>query len=160
MLRTSQRSPAAQRQNKRVVSLADENGAVLLEFALSSLLFFTVLFGILDFGQAIWRYNMAADLAQEGARWAAVRGVSSLTPASAADVQAYVQSRSPGITVTVTTTSVDASRQCTTTSVNPSSLHPGSGMCVSVEATYTRSSALIPIPSLTLRATAQMIMAR
>jgi Flp pilus assembly protein TadG len=159
MLRTPNR-PAARRQNKRLVSLVDEKGAVLLEFALSSLLFFAVLFGILDFGQSIWRYNMTADLAQEGARWAAVRGVSSLSPASAAEVQAYVQSRSPGIAVTVTTTSVNASRQCTTTSVNPSALSAGTGMCVSVEASYNRGTALIPVPSLTLRATAQMIMAR
>ncbi len=49
-----------------------ETGDAIVEFALASALFFATLFGILEFGQAVWRYNMLAELAQEGARWASV----------------------------------------------------------------------------------------
>ena len=81
--------------------MRNERGAVLVEFAIASIIFFVALFGILDFGQSIWRYNMVADLAQEGARWAAVRGSTSTTPATEADVRAYVQARAPSMFVTV-----------------------------------------------------------
>ncbi len=136
-----------------------QTGATLVEFALSSILFFTVLFGIIDFGQSIWRYNMMADLAQEGARWASVHGATSISPASMADVQTYVRTRSP-IFVTVGTTRTNASHECIEGLVDPSTLNPGDGFCVDVRGNYSRVSALIPIPSMTLRARAQMIIAR
>lgn len=145
---------------RRFPTIADDRGAALVEFALSSILFFTVLFGVMDFGLAIWRYNMTADLAQEGVRWASVHGSHSTSPASTSDVQTYVQSRALGMSVTVTTTSVNGSRQCTATSVNPSTLSEGSGICVLVQTWYTRGTVLIPVSSLTLHSQAQMMMAR
>lgn len=146
--------------SRRLSTIADDRGAALVEFALTSVLFFTVLFGIVDFGLAIYRYNMTANLAQEGVRWASVHGSRSTSPALASDVQTYVQSRAPGVTVTVATTSVNGSRQCTATSVNPSTLTDGSAVCVRVQASYTRGSLLIPVSSMTLQTQAQMMMAR
>ena len=52
----------------------DDCGAQLVEFALASTIFFMTIFGVMGFGIAVWQFNMVADLAQEGARWAAVRG--------------------------------------------------------------------------------------
>ncbi len=138
----------------------NQDGATLVEFAVSSILFFTVLFGIIDFGQSVWRYNMMADLAQEGARWAAVRGKTSGTAkASAVDVQTYVRARSP-INVTVNTTATNAAHECIETAVDPLDLAPGDGFCVTVVGSYARVTSLIPIPSLTLTGRAQMIIAR
>jgi Flp pilus assembly protein TadG len=139
----------------------NERGAALVEFAVASILFFTVLFGIIDFGQSIWRYNMMADLAQEGARWAAVRGHTSATlQATAADVQTYVQTRSP-IAVTVNVTRTDtATSQCIEAFVDPQDLNPGEGFCVSVVGSWSRVTSLVPIASMTLNGRAQMIMAR
>ncbi len=125
-----------------------------------SILFFTLVFGILDFGQAIWRYNMAGNLAQQGARWASVHGAKSLSPATAAQVESYVQSLAPGMTVSVTTTSANGSHQCTATSVDPSTLENGDAVCVKVQASYGRMTGLIPITSLTLQSTASMIISR
>ena len=140
--------------------LSNERGATLVEFAVSSILFFTVLFGIIDFGQSIWRYNMMGDLAQEGARWAAVRGKFGDTPATAADVQTYVRARTE-LNVTVNTTRVDpVSHHCIEGLVDPSTLSPGDAFCVNVQGSYSRVSALIPIPSMTLHGRAQMIIAR
>src|SRR5262252_3023122 len=84
-----------------------ESGQTLVEFALASLLFFTVLFGTIEFGLMVWRYNMLSDLAQEGARWASVRGATSFSipyaQASKKNVEDYVKGRAVGMAVTVTT---------------------------------------------------------
>jgi len=106
-----------------------ESGSALVEFSVVSLVFFMTLFGLIEFAQAVWHYNMVANLAQEGARWASVRGsgaTGAVSPASAAEVQSYVQTRALGLSVAVATTSVDATtKACTATAVNPSSLSTG-----------------------------------
>ena len=54
--------------------LRSERGQTLVEFALGLVLVVITLLGTVQFGVAIFRYNMVSDLAQEGARWAMVRG--------------------------------------------------------------------------------------
>jgi Flp pilus assembly protein TadG len=128
-----------------------EDGQSLIEFALTSVLFFMMVFGIIEFGLAIWQYNMVSDLAQEGARWAVVRGSSStlLPTATSTELQNYVQSRSPGFTVTVTATPAD-----------PSSAGPGTPISVQVTSSFSPVSALIPTTTLNLTSTATMIVQR
>ena len=127
-----------------------ESGQTLVEFALGALLFFTVLFGTVEFGLAVWRYNMVSNLAQEGARWALVRGsTSSILRASNSDVQKYVQGRAPGMTVTVTTP-LGA----------PSALKPGEMVSVKVQMAVAPLTQLIPHGTLTFSSTASMVMAR
>jgi len=126
-----------------------DEGQSLVEFAFASVLFFMLVFGTIEFGLAIWQYNMVSDLAQEGARWASVRGSSSSIPASASDLQTYVQSRSPGFTVTVTATPSD-----------PSSAGPGGTISVRVQSSFSPVSALIPSTTLSLESTAKMIVSR
>jgi len=124
-----------------------------VEFALASVVFFITVFGTIEFGLAIYQYNMVADLAQEGARWAAVRGSTSTLIASpgatAADLQAYVQSRSPGFTVTVTATPA-----------NPSAVGPGEIIAVQVSSTFSPVTSLIPSATLNLQSTARMTVFR
>jgi Flp pilus assembly protein TadG len=131
----------------------DQRGSTLIECALGSVLFFMTLFGILEFGQAVWRYNMVANLAQEGARWATVRGSGAsggMTPASAAQVQTFVQSRAVGLNVTAPTPPTS----------NPSTLNAGDQVVVKVQTTFTPLTTLIPHSTITLSATSKMIMAR
>jgi Flp pilus assembly protein TadG len=141
-----------------------EAGSAIIEFALSSMLFFATLFGILEFGQAVWRYNMMANLALEGARWASVRGAGAtgaVTPASATDVSNFVRGRALGMNVTVATTSVDGTtKACTTSPVNPSSLSAGGRLCVKVSHTFTPATALIPNAALLLQSTTQLTVVR
>lgn len=125
-----------------------DRGQSLVEFAFASIVFLLVMFGTIEFGIGIWRYNMVADLAQEGARWASVRGVKGSTQATAADVQTYVQSRAPSFNVTVTTSPV------------PGVLVAGSTVTVLVQTTYTPLTPLLPIGAMTLRHTATMTMSR
>lgn len=138
---------------------ADEHGATLIEFALASLLFFMTVFGTIEFGRGVWQYNMMSDLAQEGARWAAVHGAANSSAcststqaacrASAAQIQSYVQSRSPGgFAVSVTTTPA------------PSSASIGSIIMVTVSSSFTPVVGIIPHSTLTLTGTAKMIVQR
>ena len=129
-------------------ALRDTRGQTLLEFAFASLLFFLTMFGTIEFGLAVWQYNMMSDLAQEGARWASVHGASSSSPASAADVQTFVQGRALNFTVTATTTPV------------PSTVAPGSTITVQVQSTYSPLTSLIPQTVLTLQSTAKMVVSR
>ena len=55
-------------------------GQALLEFALMAPLFFTMLFGIVDFGRVVWASNAMANAAREAARFAVVHGGSGTTP--------------------------------------------------------------------------------
>jgi Flp pilus assembly protein TadG len=126
----------------------DDRGQSLVEFALASVLFLMTLFGTIEFGRAIWQYNMMSDLAQEGARWAAVHGVNSLAPASTADVQNYLNTRGLGFTFTVTTTPT------------PSTIGQGSTITVQVSSSFTPITGLIPQATLPLQSTATMIMQR
>lgn len=50
----------------------DETGAALLEFALFAGLLLVLLFGIIDFGRALFTANNLTAAAREGARYAAV----------------------------------------------------------------------------------------
>jgi Flp pilus assembly protein TadG len=140
-----------------------ERGETLVEFALGLTLFLTILFGTIQFGLAVWQYNVISNLAQEGARWASVHGKNAGSPANRAAVEAFVRSRAVGMTgVTVDTYSADATtKACTTTPTNPNVLTAGDGICVWVQKPATSFTALIPFASgAKLGATAQMIMAR
>lgn len=127
----------------------DRDGQSMVEFALSSVVFFTLVFGVIQFGLAVWQYNTVSSLAQEGARWASVRGSTSSTPATAAQLQTYVESRSPGFAVTVTATPA-----------NPSAVPPGSTISVRVVSSFAPAMALLPSATLSLESTAKMIVTR
>jgi hypothetical protein len=129
--------------------LRSERGQTLVEFALGLVVLVITLIGTAEFGVAIFRYNMVSDLAQEGARWAMVRGSGSGSmKASIADVQNFVRSRALGINVTVIT------------SVDPMSLVSGQTIQVEVQHVFPMFTRIVPLGTITLRSTAQMIMAR
>ena len=77
--------------------VADQHGQSVVEFAVSSLLFFLLLFGIIEVGLAIYRYNLVSDLAQEGARRAVVCGSASVLPGGNCDIDSYVRNRAAGL---------------------------------------------------------------
>src|SRR5436190_1182309 len=126
------------------------HGQTLVEFALGSMLLFTVLFGILIGAIAVFRYNTVSDLAQEGARWASVRGATA-PPALRADeaaVRTYIRGRSlGGATLTVTT------------NASPSALGPGQTVRVVVSQSVP-ALGIGPFRTLTVQGTAEMVMAR
>ena len=82
-------------------------GQAMVETALAFTIFLTVVFGLIEFSQAVWTYTLLSHAARAGTRYASVRGASSKTPASASDVQTVVKAQAVGLdpnkmTVTVT----------------------------------------------------------
>jgi hypothetical protein len=47
-----------------------ERGAALVEFAIGATVFLTVMFGVVEFGRALWTHNALSDAARRGARYA------------------------------------------------------------------------------------------
>ena len=58
------------RRNK--VSRRNERGAALVELAIAGGIFFTALFGVLEFSRLLWTHNALADATRRGARWASI----------------------------------------------------------------------------------------
>jgi len=127
----------------------NERGETLIEFAFAAIIFLTIIFAVIEIGIAVWKYNIISNLAQEGARWASVRGNSTgaIQHATTTDVQNYVQSRSLGIPVTVTTTP------------SPDSVIPPAIVTVSVSTTVTPLTALVPF-GVTVTSSAIMTLSR
>ena len=133
---------------RRVRILRDDLGAELVEFALMSVAFFTIVFGTLEFSRLIWQYNIVANAAKEGARWASARGATSDSPATSDSVSTYVQTRVYGMTVTVTTT------------WNPTTKKAGSVVTVAVSGSFVPIVPILPQNTITLSSTAQMMISR
>jgi Flp pilus assembly protein TadG len=124
----------------------DARGQSLVEFALASFVFFATIFGTIEFGRGIWQYNMMSDLAQEGARWAAVHGTGSASPSDQTGIQNFVSSRSPfSVTVTAGPSPIGAA---------------GSIIEVTVRSSFQPLTSLIPNSSIPLSSTATMIVQR
>jgi len=133
-----------------ITRASNESGQSLIEFAVASTLFLLMFFGILDFGIGIWRYNMVADLAQEGVRWASVRGstcTAPCVPSNPAGVQTFVQGRAPGFSVSVTTTP-------------GTPWVPGTIINVTVSSAYEPFSGAVPQLAMTFQHTASMTVSR
>jgi Flp pilus assembly protein TadG len=69
----------------------------MLESALSISVFLTMMFGVIEFGRAMFAYTQLPYLAQEGARYASIHGSTAPTIASAADVGTYVNTQAVGL---------------------------------------------------------------
>ncbi len=142
-----------------VTSRARKRGSAALEFALASIAFLALLFGIIDFCRAVYAYEFVTYAARAGARWAVVRGSScytnltsnGVTSSSAAaafcypggtsynggakntDIQTYVQGlHLPGIAghlITVTTTWPATGTACPALSPNSGNAPLNSPSC-------------------------------
>jgi Flp pilus assembly protein TadG len=73
----------------------NEIGSAILEFGLVIVMFFMFVFGVMDFGRALYTYHFVSNAACEATRYAMVRGSSSTEPVTAADIENYVKSIAP-----------------------------------------------------------------
>ncbi len=126
----------------------DERGVELIEFSLISILLLVLVFGIMEFGRAIWIYGTVGYVAREGARFAIVRGSESGREATPTDVENYVNQRAAGMTgLTVTTTWDDASKD------------PGTVVQVRVDRDFDPALPLVNLGPITLTSTSRMVIA-
>jgi Flp pilus assembly protein TadG len=80
-----------------------ERGAVLAEFAIASTAALTLMFGIFDFGRAMFIYHLVSEGARMGSRYAIVRGAAACAGGTPDPSKAYVVSQSPGADPSVLT---------------------------------------------------------
>jgi Flp pilus assembly protein TadG len=135
--------------------IRDEEGYELVEFAVVACIFFTLFFGIIEFCLALYAGNFAAFAAQQGTRYAMVRGSdwtascastnSYGCQATASNVQNYILSlKHPGLNLTASniavtwpgTTAAGANPGCAS---NPY----GQGCQVKVSVSYTFKLGLV-----------------
>jgi Flp pilus assembly protein TadG len=125
-----------------------ERGSAMVEFAIVSTLALTLIFGIIEFGRALYTYHLVSSAARLGSRYAMVRGSACAAagcPADTGDVQTYVRSLAPGVnpaSLAVTTTWSTAPG-CISGANDP-------GCLVTVSVTYPFSFVVPLLPSLTL----------
>ncbi len=124
----------------------EEQASALVEFALVSILFFTVVFGIMEYGRMILTYNVVSTAARLGGRYAAVRGSTSGHVATSDAIKTYVASKSLGI--------LAASNVTVTWSPDNK---PGSTVQVQTQKTFRPIVPLLPQTNLTLRSTYNMV---
>jgi Flp pilus assembly protein TadG len=82
---------------KDLIRRSNQKGTVIVESAISMVLFMMLLFGIIEGGRMVWTYNTLAYVAREGTRYATVRGSSSLSPATVSSIETYVKGRAVGL---------------------------------------------------------------
>ncbi len=127
-----------------------DRGAATVEAALNLVIFVTLVFGIIGMGWGVFIYNQVSELAREATRYAVVRGAGSPSPASAADIQQFVLSRSSGL---------NPNNLTVTTTWTPDKT---AGSVVKIQVAYSLSPLLPLIPQqvLTLKSTSQMVISQ
>jgi Flp pilus assembly protein TadG len=134
-----------------------------------------LVFGIIDFSRALYSYHFVSCAAQQGARYAIVRGgdwpsscataTSYSCKASATNIKTYVQSLTTlGITagnVTVTATWPQLTVDGTTTGCNTGATEADQGCLVKVQVSYTYHFFLpyLPTAGLPMTATSEQVIA-
>lgn len=150
----------------------EERGDSLLEFAVSAVVLFTLIFGIMEFARAMYIYHFVSYAAQTGTRYAIVRGSTWKTACSSStsgmacnaantDVTTYVKSIAPNgvdtskLTVTTTwpgTAGGSSGATCTTTTNNPGCL-----VQVTVSYSFTWIAPFMPTTAPTLSASSEQV---
>jgi Flp pilus assembly protein TadG len=57
----------------------DERGSTLVEYSIAATVFMMVIFGVLEFGRALWAHNALTDAARRGARYAVLHNSGDIT---------------------------------------------------------------------------------
>lgn len=118
----------------------------MVEGALVSSTALAILFGIIEFGQAVWAYNLISHAAREGTRYAIVHGKNSKSPASDDTIKGIVQNQTLGLNpsnLTVKTTWTPDNK-------------PGSVVKVAVTYTFKFMGPYVPTGSYTMRSNSQV----
>lgn len=140
-----------------------ERGSSTVEFAVAAMALLLFVFGILEFGRALYTYHTVANLARLGTRWAIVRGsgcsVLDSCNAGQTEVQAYVRTQAFALMNTSNIT-VTANWPGTPSATCPSGTTKARGCLVSVNVTYPFDfwiPLIGPAQAFNLSSTSQMI---
>lgn len=137
-----------------------QRGQAFVEFAITVMLFYTLIFGVTEGSRMVFQYSIVAEAARRGVRYAAVRGAQSGRAVSASDIQNYVASQGQAVITAgnVTVTWVPAT--CVPATAGACANKPGSSVQVQVQHTFTTNIPLVPFASVPLSSTSRMIISR
>jgi Flp pilus assembly protein TadG len=134
-----------------------ERGSALVEFAIASTVALTMIFGIIDFGRALYTYHLVADAARAGSRYAMVRGSTCAVagcPVTSSQVQTYVRGLAPGIDASSLT--VAAAWPGGATCLGASTQNPGCPVTVTVTYPFKFMVPLLPGFTMNMSSASQM----
>ena len=158
---------------RTVTNRGRERGSQLIEFAVASMVFLAILFGIIDTARALYAYEFVTYAARAGARYAMVRGSAcallngntwcgSATGASAAQILTYIQSLNlPGIDpsqININTSSSYLWPGGAGCSAPPNG--PGCPVKVLVTYKYASSIPFVRVTTITLGAVSSMVISQ
>lgn len=148
---------------------AEESGSELVEFALTCVVLFMLVFGVIECSLALYANHFVSYAASEGARYAMVRGTTwagtscsspttALCQADKNSVTAYVQSLIPGgitgtVTPTVTWSPLPGGSGCSVPD-------PGCVVTVKVKYPFTLQIPFVPVQVINLESTAAMVVSQ
>jgi Flp pilus assembly protein TadG len=140
-----------------------ERGQVLVEFALSVLVFLVLVFGVLDFGRALYTYHAVSYAARAGTRYAIVRGSGcngavSGCPATQSSVTSYIESVSPNLDPRDLRVSVNWITGNTGCPAGTAAHSPGCSVQVAI--TYRFVWLFSFLPATTMTSTSQMVISQ
>ena len=121
-------------------------GTAIIEFALAFMVFFAVLYGVMEFGRLVASYNILSGAVREGTRYAVVHGSASGAVASETDIQNIVRKWAVGL---------DKSAVVVKTTWTPGN-GPGSEVKVAVTYNFSPFTKLLLKKGITLSATSRM----
>jgi Flp pilus assembly protein TadG len=139
-----------------------ERGSSLPETAIVMAVLLAVMFGIMDFGRALYTYGFVANAAREGARWAIVRGSKCTLldhcPAQqgSSDIQTYVQSLSEGA---MNASNIKATLTFPSPSCTSTNNAPGCVAEVTVSYPFTFIAPFVSNLKITMSSTSEMVIA-
>jgi Flp pilus assembly protein TadG len=140
-------------------TLRADRGSSIVEFAMASIILFTLVFGLLAICLALYSYNVTAEAAREATRYAIVRGsactsFATACPATATDIKTYVQGIGfPGINPA----SLSVPDDCCWPKGNN---NPGNPVQVTVQYTFPLVIPFVPRRILTMSSTSQMLISQ
>ena len=171
-IRFSQAAGSAEAVERRRLGVRSDEGATIVEFALSCSILCMMLFGIVEVSLAVYTYDFVSEAARDGARYAIVRGnrCTGMTDcnATSAQIQTHVQTLNyPAINtsnLTVTTTWLSAASappNMTWSSCSGSGCNKiGNAVNVQVQYPFTLSVPFSPVLTINLSNTSQMVIAQ
>ncbi|MGB2695480.1 MAG: TadE/TadG family type IV pilus assembly protein [Dehalococcoidia bacterium] len=134
-------APFTRRKDRQTIG---ERGQALVEFAFVSIIFFILVFGIIDFGLGLHSWITVTNASREGARLGAVH-------ATQGEIVTQVQNSAKNLDPTDLTITV--------TNADPNSDHIGEPITVKVDYTYDLITPLVGIlnlSSINITSTAEM----
>jgi Flp pilus assembly protein TadG len=145
-----------------------EEGTTTLEFAIAAAIFFTMIFGVLEIGLALYAHHFIAEAARQGTRYAMVRGNTctingTSCTASTSQIQNYILGQVyPGIdssqlSVATVYSAYPAGATC---SPNANCANPGNLVTVTVNYSFPYAVPFLPSSLLAMSSSSSVVIAQ